>query len=316
MLSYPCLPMSFNYHGRTLLFPCLFFLPPVLATTQLACATTPQPARTAAWSALAATAAPAAAVSLSSCATTPHPQASPQQIQPAPLLLLSRFLRWKKGAVRHGRSLRRSRSALAWPTSASSPTGGPARLGLFTVSRPRFTSTRPPNAAARPGSRTFSSASVAASRCVGRQVGQRTGVAPSRQRPLLTTSTRRPASIPPQRDDPAVGRTHASSEIPGRRGARRRSGVAGAQCRARGTQAAALELRPGPGWRGEVRRIRESFTYVPLKKRCRLRTCHKKSFQAPLCHELNFWLRTCHSVQLPLEFNSSTDLTSGTHVWK
>jgi hypothetical protein len=44
MLSYPCLPMSFNYHGRTLLFPCLFFLPPVLATTQLACATTPQPA--------------------------------------------------------------------------------------------------------------------------------------------------------------------------------------------------------------------------------------------------------------------------------
>jgi hypothetical protein len=85
MLSYPYLPMSFNSHGRTILFPCLFFLPPVLATTQLTCAATHQPARTAAWSALAATAAPAAAVSLSSCATTPHPQASPQQIQPAPL---------------------------------------------------------------------------------------------------------------------------------------------------------------------------------------------------------------------------------------
>jgi hypothetical protein len=41
----------------------------------------------------------------------------------------------------------------------------------------------------------------------------------------------------------------------------------------------------------------ESFTYMPLKK-CRLRTCHKKSFHTPVCHDLNFRLPVCHSVHV------------------
>jgi hypothetical protein len=42
----------------------------------------------------------------------------------------------------------------------------------------------------------------------------------------------------------------------------------------------------------------------------------KKIFETRVCHDLNFCLRVCHSVHHILEFNGSTDMTSGTHVRK
>jgi hypothetical protein len=93
--------MSFNSHGHTLLFPCPFSLPPVLATAQLARAAT--------------------------CATTPHPQASPNRSSRHPSLApacSSPNFCGRKGAVCRGRSLRRSRSALAWPALVAAMDGG------------------------------------------------------------------------------------------------------------------------------------------------------------------------------------------------
>jgi hypothetical protein len=61
--------------------------------------------------------------------------------------------------------------------------------------------------------------------------------------------------------------------------------------------------------------IPESFAYMPLKKLL-VTYMPQKSFQTPVCHAINFCLRVCHFVHHLLELNGSTNLTSGTHMWK